>query len=223
LPAEVAAHVERLRAQNEDWSYRFYDDEGGLDFIRKNYDGRIQKAYARINPVYGAARADFFRYLLMYRVGGIYLDIKSGASAKFDDIVANHPYLLSHWDNGPGGTHPGWGQHFTNFPRGEFQQWYIASVPGHVFLRSVIERVLNNIENYSIDRFGVGFEGVINTTGPIAYTLAIAPWLNRANYHLANTNHELGFVYNALGVEFRQLIYSDQRPHYSRLGEPVVL
>jgi mannosyltransferase OCH1-like enzyme len=223
LPMEVVENIKQLQLRNVGWKYEFYDDKDMLDFIRKNYDLRIQKAYDRINPKYGAVKADFFRYLLMYRVGGLYLDIKSGASKKFDEIVSNHEYLLSHWDNGANGTHPGWGMHFTNFPRGEFQQWYIASVPRHAFLRGVIELVLNNIENYSVDRFGVGFEGTINTSGPIPYTLAIASRLKNSKYHLANSNHELGLVFNALGVEYRKLMYDENRPHYSKLSEPVVL
>ena len=99
LPPELAQHVQKLQVQNLGWRYEFYDDNACVDFIRKNYDMRIQKAYGRINPRYGAARADFFRYLLIYRVGGVYLDLKSGLSKRLDDIVSNHEYLLSHWDN----------------------------------------------------------------------------------------------------------------------------
>jgi inositol phosphorylceramide mannosyltransferase catalytic subunit len=223
LPPEVVANVEQLKSRNPEWQYNFYDDRDIVEFIRHNYDARIQNAYSRLNPAYGAARADFFRYLLMYRVGGLYLDIKSGASKSFDEIVSNHGYLLSHWDNGVHGTHPGWGMHFKNFPRGEFQQWYIAAAPGHVFLRSVIELVLHNIETYTVDRFGVGFEGVITTTGPVPYTLAIAPKLAAAKHHLASSNHQLGLVFNALPVEYRRLIYSEKRPHYFDVREPVVL
>ena len=90
LPTEVAENIKNLQSTNAEWKYEFYDDQDILNFIRKNYDARIQKAYDRINPRYGAVRADFFRYLLIYRTGGIYLDIKSGANRKFDDIVAEH-------------------------------------------------------------------------------------------------------------------------------------
>jgi len=223
LPAQVAEHIGNLRLRNPGWKYTFYDEKERHAFIRDHYDARMLKAYERINPLYRAARADFFRYLLVFRLGGIYLDIKSGASRSFDDIVGNHAYLLSHWNNGPGGTHPGWGMHFKNFPNGEFQQWHLASVPGHVFLKAVIERVLHNIEHYSADAFGVGFEGVVSTTGPIPYTLAIGPLLASGNYHLARTNHQLGLLFNPLGVEYRKLMYGDKNPHYSDLSEPVVL
>ena len=222
LPAELAEHVRKLQVQNPGWRYEFYDDNACVEFIRKNYDPRIQKAYDRINPRYGAARADFFRYLLIYRVGGVYLDLKSGLTKRLDDIVSSHEYLLSHWDNGPDGTHPGWGGHFSNFPQGEFQNWYVAAAPPHAILRAVIEQVLNNIENYTVERFGVGPEGVFYTTGPVAYTEAIVPLLKSANYHLERTNYKMGFIFNALGPQYRKLVY-ESRPHYSALDEPVVL
>lgn len=140
--------IKRLRSSNPGWEYRFYDDQACLDFVRTHYDRRILAAYNSINPRYGAAKADVFRYLLMYRVGGVYLDVKSGASRSLDEIVAHHPYILSHWDNSPYGTHPGWGLHFSDLPRGEYQQWHICAQPEHPYLKAVIARVLENLETY---------------------------------------------------------------------------
>ena len=39
----------------------------------------------------------FFRYLLMYEIGGVYLDIKSTANKKLDDVLEeNDAFILSH-------------------------------------------------------------------------------------------------------------------------------
>ena len=223
LPLPVVENIQRIRAGNPDWQYQFYDDQDIVRFIRNNFDARVLRAYERINPRYGATRIDLFRYLLIYRVGGVYLDIKSGVSRPLNEIVGHHQYLLSYWDNAPGGTHEGWGMHFRDHPEGEFQQWHVAAVPGHPFLRAVIESAIHNIENYTVERFGVGFRGGMTMTGPVAYSLAIAPLLQRASHHLVRTNQELGFVYNALGVEHRSLLYDQARPHYSWIDEPMVL
>lgn len=55
----------------------------------------------------------------------------------------------------------------------------MIAAPGHPFLRAVIERVVSNVDNYSPWRFGVGSIGVLRVTGPVAYTLAIAPLQDR--------------------------------------------
>jgi len=223
LPAPVVENIRRIRHANPEWNYRFYDNREVEAFIRDHYDARILKAYQRINPRYGATRADFFRYLLVFQAGGVYLDIKSGLSRPLNEIVGHHQYLLCHWDNGPGGVHQGWGTHFKQMPQGEFQQWHVAAVPGHPFLRAVIELALHNIENYTVERYGVGFAGAMTVTGPIAYTMAIAPRLRHASHHLLRTNQEMGFVYNALEVDYQPLLYDTQRPHYTRIDEPMVL
>lgn len=83
-----------------------------IAFIKAHYDPGILDVYLRINPVYGAARADFFRYLLMFRVGGVYLDIKSNASQALDRLFhASDRYILAWWPNQPGENFEGWGVH----------------------------------------------------------------------------------------------------------------
>jgi mannosyltransferase OCH1-like enzyme len=221
LPIEVQANIKNLLANNPGWQHCFYDETDRFLFLRKYCDGRILKAYNSINPMYGAARADFFRYLLIYHLGGVYLDIKSSASQPLSAIIAHKQYILSHWDNGAHGTHKKWGLHFPDFPRGEFQQWHIASVPKHPFLKSVIDAVLHNIENYCPTRNGVGQAAVINTTGPIAYTQAIRPILRRHSHHLANNNHELGLVYNIYRNSLP--LYNSRIPHYTQLTDPLIL
>jgi mannosyltransferase OCH1-like enzyme len=58
------------------WSYYFYDDESIARFLRTEY-----RSFPHLEMVatkcllYGALRADLFRYLVLYRYGGIYADI----------------------------------------------------------------------------------------------------------------------------------------------------
>lgn len=223
LPKEVQSNIQTLKSLNPAWQHRFYDETDRYLFLRQYCEPRIIKAYNSINPLYGAARADFFRYILIYHLGGLYLDIKSSTNRNLDTVTAGKQYILSHWDNGINGTHKRWGLHFADFPRGEFQQWHIAAVPKHPFLKSVIDTVLHNIETYHPLRSGVGQAGVIRTTGPIAYTQAIRPILSRHPYFLANTNHELGFVYNIFRNSSTSPLYNARIPHYTQLTDPLIL
>jgi mannosyltransferase OCH1-like enzyme len=97
MPDFLAVNIAQLRQMNPGWEYRLYEDEDCARFIRENYDADIYRLYEAIHPDYGAARADFFRYLLLYREGGVYLDIKSGCARPLDDIVQeSDEFLLSH-------------------------------------------------------------------------------------------------------------------------------
>ena len=56
---------------NPSWDLQLYTSEDREDFIRSVYGGKILNAYMSIDKRYGAARADFFRYLVVYELGGL--------------------------------------------------------------------------------------------------------------------------------------------------------
>ena len=87
VPDIIAPSIAALRARHPDYSYRLWTDDEIPDFIHDHYGRAIRDAYLRINPVYGAARADLFRYLMVYRLGGVYLDIKSSTAKPLTDVV----------------------------------------------------------------------------------------------------------------------------------------
>lgn len=221
LPEPLAGNVEALRARNPDWEYRLYDDADIERFIAEEYGPAVLERYLRISPSYGAARADLFRYLLIYRQGGLYLDIKSTADRPLNDVFgADDHFVVSQWDNAPGREHEIWGLHpdLVHVPRGEFQQWFIASAPGHPFLRAVIERVLGNIDRYNPFRDGVGLE-VVRITGPVAYTFAIEPLLARYPHRRVFSEAELGLRYSVMAYHAHHAHF---RGHYSQRMTPIV-
>ena len=215
-PIETA--IRRLIAANPGWTHQIYDDDAAEAFVRTEYGGAIHRNFLRINPAYGAARADLFRYLLLYARGGVYLDIKSTIRRKLDDVITPvDSYLLSHWRNAPGEPYAGWGLHAGLGVRGEFQQWFIVASPRHPFLEAVIRQVMHNIDNYDADRVGVGTTGVLSVTGPVPYTLAIRPLLDVHEHRLVDITR-LGFVYSVVADHGRR-----SGREYARLDLPVVL
>jgi len=82
-----------------DWEHIIYSDED-IDKFFDEYFGQdhiITKSYYLINPIYGAARADFFRYVVMYIHGGLYLDSKSCVMSKLPEIPDDKDMIVSHW------------------------------------------------------------------------------------------------------------------------------
>jgi mannosyltransferase OCH1-like enzyme len=220
LPAPIQRNINRIRALNPGWTYMFYDDADCTAFIRDHYGRQVLDRYLRINKDYGAARADLFRYLLMYRYGGVYLDIKSAADWPLDEVLSEDDrYLLSHWKNRDDTAFNGWGIHpeLAAMERGEFQQWFIIAVPGHPFLKSVIEHVLDNIDRYVPGIHRTGAHAVFRVTGPIAYSLAILPLLETAPWRLIDAEDDLGLsysIFSAIGAQEHKTVF---RAHYTDL------
>ncbi len=222
LPAEFQKNVDQLKTLNPEWEHRLYDDDDIRQFISDVYGLGILAYFNRINPRYGAARADLFRYLLLYKYGGVYLDIKSTFTQPIDQVLKpDDRYLLAKWSNKPGAKREGWGmpKELEMIPGGEFQQWHIVATPGHPFLKAVIERVLDNIDCYKPWLHGTGGNGVLRLTGPIAYTLAIHPLLPLHPHRLVNDEAELGLVYSMLTSSSHKPLF---KGHYTTLTESVV-
>lgn len=202
IPEPLLAVREALRAANPDWTFRLLDGSAVERFVADAYGPAMLERYLRIRLEYGAARADFARYLLLYRLGGLYLDLKSTVNRPLDEVVrADDHYLLSQWRNRRGEEHFTWGLHpkLDDVPGGALQQWFVAAEPGHPFLGAVIAAVCDRIDRYSPWRDGVGATGVFNLTGPVAYTAAIWPIRHlHSHRHLAN-EQEAGLVYSAVG------------------------
>lgn len=223
-------NLNRMHNLHPDWTITFYDGEDRLDFIRTHFDKEMVRTYLSINPSYGPARADLFRYLLLYQCGGVYLDIKSSATICLDGVFkSTDQYLLSHWDNAPGRPFEGWGVHAETPYPGEFQQWHIIAAPKHPFLERVIRSVQMNIHCYNVSLDGTGKRAVLRVTGPIAYTKAIRPLLGKVASRLINSS-DLGLVYsffdpaNEAFKRTGQFAHEAMMPgHYRGLTEPLVI
>lgn len=222
LRPELAASVDAMRRRNPGWEYRFYEDADVADYILQNYGSDFLAYFQALNPKYAAAKADLFRYLVMYRDGGVYLDIKSHATRPLDEVLApSDQFLLSHWPDDGEGQHSAWGLHaeLRGVPGGEYQQWFIVAAPGHPFMKATIEAVLRNIRSYSPLTHSIGKPAVLRTTGPIAYTRAIAPIRTQHPHRVVDSQDDLGFQYSIYPEQTHEAALG---AHYSEVGEALV-
>lgn len=181
--SRLVENIEFIKQTNAEYTHRLFDDRMIREFILEHYGVGIWRYYAMISPSYRAARADFFRYLLIYRLGGVYMDIKASFYSPLrDNLLATDKYILYHWDNDPEhGRYP-WVGHFADLPRdkfpyGEFPQGFIISVAGHPFLRATILQTMKLLDAYTPFRNPTGLKGVLQTTGPIMYSKVIGEML----------------------------------------------
>lgn len=222
LPEVFRGNIARLQAMNPGWEHSLYRDGDAEAFIRTHYGTAILERYLRISPKYLVARADLFRYLVVYRCGGAYLDIKSSTARPLDETLGpGDTFVSARWDNKPGGRHEGFGIHpeLGGIEGGELQQWHVIAAPGHPFLRAAIERVLANIDSYRPWRDGVGFAGVLRLTGPIPYTLAIQPLLAEHPARIAASEQDIGLEFSVVPAGLRRTLFGK---HYTRRTTPVV-
>lgn len=225
FPDEIRRNIARIQKLNPDWAITIFSDEDIIEFIRRECSKELLDAYLSINPEYGAAKADLFRYLILYVRGGVYLDIKSSLNKSLGDIITDPSKLiLAQWDNGQDGPHKGWGLHkeLVGIDGGEYIQWFIAAPRGSDILGAVIDRVVHNIRRYNPFVHGVGKMGTLRVTGPIAYTLAIQPRLNAENHVLYRDYRNTGLVYSIYEESGSMGGHKDIFiKHYAKLQSPI--
>ena len=232
---EIRDSIEAIKQRNRGWKIAIFTDDQQVDFIRDQYSSEVVDVYNRLNPVYGAARADFFRYLAIYKYGGVYLDIKSTCSVPLSAILrSDDELLLAQWDNQIGRPYEGWGlsPDVWFVPGGEYVNWFFAAVPNNPILLTVINQTMRNIVQYKPSGNMLGRNGILRITGPIAWTRSIFSAIKsirrEGDFHLRIENCENLFLRYSIfdlpkeqhGLMRHRKIFKD---HYTKRDEPVVL
>ncbi len=204
------------------WTQHIWSDADKEAFLKQYFgpNHKITKAYYLINPVYGAARADLMRYLIIYVFGGLYLDMKSCVTGPIPDMPADKDIIVSKWDSE-------WRHgHAHLFTGGEFQIWYVYARAGSPVLKHIIERVVSNVflmhENPTRGRvlnYITAISGpkelVLVTTGPIAFSMGIE--------HVNDSSILLLDSMNDAVTSDCENDAPVNRKHYSHQTEPLVL
>jgi mannosyltransferase OCH1-like enzyme len=74
LPPLMNESVEYIKSLNPAFTHRLFDDKDCYNFIKNNFDNIILETFDKLIP--GAYKADLWRYCVLYKLGGIYLDVK---------------------------------------------------------------------------------------------------------------------------------------------------
>ena len=111
------------------FEYRLWTDEAIMEFVSHKFPA-LYPSFARYR--YNIMRADVIRYLLMFEIGGLYLDLDYELLVPFD--VDQAPVVL------PRERSIAFGDGYEGIGNAFF-----ASIPRHPFWHDVIEELLQNI------------------------------------------------------------------------------
>ena len=148
LPESTQRERTRMMEENPEYEFRLFDDAEMDAWIATNTDEQVQNVYSILNV--GAAKADLWRYLILYKEGGIYLDIDSNVICPFREFIhANDVAIIS-----------------RTFIQKIFNQWLMIFEAGHPILKTTIDIVLDNIRKRITTN-------ISDLTGPGAFSRAI--------------------------------------------------
>jgi mannosyltransferase OCH1-like enzyme len=144
IPEKWIHFVNRVQELNPDWQYKLWTDDNNDAFVKSEYPEffDIFKGFSR-----NIMRADVIRYLIMYKIGGVYLDLDYEVLKPFD--FKDHKIVL------PLNRSVEYGD-----KKNALGNCIFASVPGHAFWKDVINDLSKNppiVTDYS---------QIVDSTGP---------------------------------------------------------
>jgi len=123
---------------NPEYEYRFHDDEDILNFLETDFPDFLE-GYKKLK--FGASKADLWRYLIIYKFGGIYADIDCKCISPLKQWVKQESAFVT--------------QLGTNK---DICQWLIISVPENPVFLKAAEQTLENSKKNNFKTSHHGFQ-----------------------------------------------------------------
>ena len=148
---------EMLTAQNtfksqKGYSYTFMNDQECHKFLLNEFGQDYANAYALLVP--GAYRADFWRYCIIYKYGGVYADVKTTLFRDLDEILRPQDELVL----------------VRDVPGHCLLNGFMACRPGHPVIKGAIDLCLERISRRD---YGTS---PLDLTGPHILARAFCRW-----------------------------------------------
>jgi len=129
VPDNIQKVRDNIQKLNPDYEMVIYDDDDIDKFIKDNFDEFIYNCYSNLNV--GASKADFWRYCILYKNGGVYLDIDSDITRPLNELIEENEQCIITREGNPG----------------IFNNWIMIFDKGHPILLNTINNCCHNIIN----------------------------------------------------------------------------
>ena len=142
--------VSLMRNLNPDYEYKLFTRESELDdFVHENYTGDIVECYDKLNIL--VAKTDFWRYLYLFKHGGVYLDMDSAIVQPLSRMIRDEDTAVVTKES------------ILDL----YVQWALVFDKGHPILERVINLIVDNIKRNAFPN------DIHKMTGPTVFTQAI--------------------------------------------------
>lgn len=192
IPLYAQLYIWNFKRRHRDYQYIFYDDKMIEAFVKENFSEKVFHQYSRLQI--GAAKADFFRYAILYIHGGIYLDIDSSITISSLNKIWNTSYTAII------------AREKTN--KHLYAQWALIYEKKHPILKNTLNIIITNIMNnmYPND--------VVQTTGPIPYSQAVHQYLKDypedKKIKTTEDNYKGIFQFKTILARIHELLYTQK-------------
>lgn len=149
LHPQVQKYIDEMKTHNPEYTHKMYTDSEMDEFVNENFKGVIADCYNKLNII--VAKVDFWRYLILYKYGGVYVDMDSHINKPLRELIKDDDEAIITAENNPE----------------LFVQWALIFNKEHPILQVTIELIVNNIKNNKYPN------DIHKMTGPSVFSEAI--------------------------------------------------
>ena len=187
LPQYMQECVNKLKKDNPEFSYHFYNDFDCREYIKDNFNKDVLHAFDKLIP--GAYKADLWRYCILYKKGGIYLDIKYQCENGFKLIqLTDKEYFV---------------KDIPKLGRLGIYNAFMICKPGNKILLNCIDKIVENIKH---KYYG---SSPLEISGPLLMSKYFSP-LDINNLQLQHVQEKTNFYITNNGIKILK-IYPEYR------------
>jgi inositol phosphorylceramide mannosyltransferase catalytic subunit len=186
LHPEIKKKINYIRNLNPEYSHYLFSDNDIDMFVNENYKGEIADAYNKLNII--VAKVDFWRYLVLYKYGGIYLDMDSSIEKPLNTLISDSDEAIITAEGNPN----------------LYVQWALIFSKEHPILKKTIELVVDNINNNKYPN------NILQMTGPHVYSRAIYEvYKGIINHYVITKETDITFKTNNVSCRLFGVDYND--------------
>jgi mannosyltransferase OCH1-like enzyme len=155
LPQYMKDAAQTWKDQNPEYEWRYMDDKQAAEFVLTEFGEEWHRIF--ISAPVGVMRGDIWRYMIIYKYGGVYSDLDTECWKPISSWIMEDKNMI---------VCPETSEHFC--------QWTFAAAPNHPVIKSVLDQIKLEFINpdYNAQHF------VHNLTGPAVWTRGINSKLN---------------------------------------------
>lgn len=168
--------IDKMKALNPEYSHKIYTDKEIDLFVNTHFPGEIADCYNKLNII--VAKVDFWRYLILYKYGGVYLDMDSSIEQSLDELIQEDDDAIITAEG-----NPNW-----------FVQWALIFNKEHPILKKTIELIVENIKKNAYPN------DIHKMTGPYVYSKAI----QMVHTELFNTTIQHNHIHLNTDITYKQ-------------------
>jgi mannosyltransferase OCH1-like enzyme len=179
VPEKMKDNIYKLIDKNPEFDYYLYSDEKCREFIANNFTTDVVNAFDMLRP--GAYKSDLWRYCILYKNGGVYLDIKFFSYVPFINLIRTNPVIF-----------------VKDIGAECIYNAFMVSTPQNEIFKYCIDSILNSC------KFKLYKNGSLNITGPCLLGKIILE--NNGKEYIK----KIKFKHTVYGFTQKQILYNNK-------------